>query len=117
MGQISLHDLFLVHGSKPNFSGRPRRGMTMRFFPTTSTFERSATSPKVPLLLMRGRDRTAQQLRHRESLGAASEGKLRRWPDPSGKRWREGEALKRQAQTLLLLLSVHHQKHGGRGCN
>lgn len=76
-GQISLHDLFLVHGSKPNFSGRPRRGMTMRFFPTTSTFERSATSPKVPLLLMRGRDRseenTASEQLNNFAIGNPSE--------------------------------------------
>jgi len=39
-GQISLHDVFLVHGSEPNTSPNPRRGMTMRFMPTTSVFDR-----------------------------------------------------------------------------
>ena len=38
-GQISLHDVFLVHGSEPNRSSRSRRGMTMRFMPTTSVFD------------------------------------------------------------------------------
>ena len=38
-GQISLHDVFLVHGSEPNTSPNPRRGMTMRFMPTTSVFD------------------------------------------------------------------------------
>ncbi len=38
-GQISLHDVFLAHGSEPNTSGNPRRGMTMRFMPTTSVFD------------------------------------------------------------------------------
>lgn len=59
-GQISLHDIFMVHGSKPNTSNRPRRGMTMRFFPTTSTFERQEKNAMRfhPLLLMRGVDRS-----------------------------------------------------------
>ena len=39
-GQISLHDVFLVHGSEPNTSDKSRRGMTMRFMPTTSLFDR-----------------------------------------------------------------------------
>ena len=39
-GQISLHDIFLVHGSEPNVSDRPRRGLTLRYFPTTSLYDR-----------------------------------------------------------------------------
>ena len=39
-GQISLHDVFLMHGSAGNPSGKPRRGMTLRFMPTTSVFDR-----------------------------------------------------------------------------
>ena len=34
-GQISLHDVYLLHGSQANRSPRPRRGMTLRFMPTT----------------------------------------------------------------------------------
>jgi ectoine hydroxylase-related dioxygenase (phytanoyl-CoA dioxygenase family) len=39
-GQMSLHDVYLVHGSNANTSEHPRRGMTMRFMPTTSVFDR-----------------------------------------------------------------------------
>jgi ectoine hydroxylase-related dioxygenase (phytanoyl-CoA dioxygenase family) len=40
-GQVSLHDVFLLHGSEANASDRPRRGMTLRFMPTTSVFDRT----------------------------------------------------------------------------
>ena len=80
-GQISLHDVYLVHGSEPNQSALPRRGMTLRFMPTTSHYDRSiehqqyadaiksakpqgAISVKQvrqrPLYLMRGVDRCGQ---------------------------------------------------------
>jgi ectoine hydroxylase-related dioxygenase (phytanoyl-CoA dioxygenase family) len=39
-GQMSLHDVFLVHGSEPNMSAKPRRGLTLRFMPTSSVFDR-----------------------------------------------------------------------------
>jgi ectoine hydroxylase-related dioxygenase (phytanoyl-CoA dioxygenase family) len=39
-GQVSLHDVFLLHGSEANTSPNPRRGMTLRFMPTTSHFDR-----------------------------------------------------------------------------
>jgi ectoine hydroxylase-related dioxygenase (phytanoyl-CoA dioxygenase family) len=39
-GQISLHDVFLLHGSEANESANSRRGMTLRFMPTTSVFDR-----------------------------------------------------------------------------
>ena len=39
-GQISLHDVYLVHGSEANRSAKPRRGMTLRFMPTSSVFDR-----------------------------------------------------------------------------
>ena len=39
-GQMSLHDVYLLHGSEPNNSPSPRRGMTLRFMPTTSVFDR-----------------------------------------------------------------------------
>ncbi|MDE0008584.1 MAG: phytanoyl-CoA dioxygenase family protein, partial [Gammaproteobacteria bacterium] len=39
-GQVSLHDIFLVHGSEPNHSEHPRRGMTLRYMPTTSVYRR-----------------------------------------------------------------------------
>ncbi len=39
-GQMSLHDVFLFHGSEANRSAQPRRGMTLRYMPTTSVFNR-----------------------------------------------------------------------------
>ncbi len=39
-GQISLHDVFMLHGSEANVSPNPRRGMTLRFMPTSSVFDR-----------------------------------------------------------------------------
>ena len=38
-GQISLHDVYMVHGSDENKSPNSRRAMTMRFMPTTSIFD------------------------------------------------------------------------------
>ena len=66
-GQISLHDVFLCHGSEPNRSTGSRRGMTMRFMPTSSVYDRTlphhrggAASrlhmSKRTLYLMRGTD-------------------------------------------------------------
>ena len=68
-GQISLHDVYLLHGSEPNTSARPRRGMTMRFMPTTSVFDRDLAREKAQRLkivdhssrqvfLLRGVDRS-----------------------------------------------------------
>ena len=39
-GQISLHDVYLAHGSEINTSSKPRRGMTLRLMPTTSLYDR-----------------------------------------------------------------------------
>jgi len=66
-GQFSLHDVYLLHGSEPNLSGGPRRGMTMRFMPTTSVFDREMARRKSEqmkitdhsarsVFLMRGQD-------------------------------------------------------------
>ena len=38
-GQISLHDVYMVHGSEENKSSKSRRAMTMRFMPTSSVFD------------------------------------------------------------------------------
>ena len=67
LGQISLHDVYLVHGSEANHSAHSRRGMTLRFMPTSSVYDRelareiSASKTFVDqsertLYLMRGRD-------------------------------------------------------------
>ena len=70
-GQMSLHDVFMVHGSEANVSAHPRRGMTLRFMPTTSVFDReladdlyrrigTADHSRRTLFLMRGRDRSGR---------------------------------------------------------
>ena len=38
-GQVSIHDVFMVHGSRPNASSKSRRGIAFRFMPTTSHFD------------------------------------------------------------------------------
>ena len=38
-GQISLHDVYMIHGSKENTSSNSRRAMTMRFMPLSSKFD------------------------------------------------------------------------------
>lgn len=70
-GQISLHDVYLAHGSEPNRSQSPRRGMTMRIMPTTSVYDRALANEMHgeretvnqahnPLLLLRGVDRSGR---------------------------------------------------------
>ncbi len=39
-GQASLHDVYMIHGSAANRSGKQRRGITFRYMPTTSHFDR-----------------------------------------------------------------------------
>lgn len=75
-GQVSLHDVYLAHGSEPNLSAQSRRGMTMRFMPTSAHYDRdiekqqNKQSPypwateaelkrvqQLPIFLMRGIDR------------------------------------------------------------
>jgi len=59
-GQISLHDVYLMHGSEANHSDQPRRGMTLRYMPTTSVYRRDMGKSPVddmrPVFLMRGQD-------------------------------------------------------------
>jgi Phytanoyl-CoA dioxygenase (PhyH) len=70
-GQISLHDVYLLHGSEGNASPKSRRGMTMRFMPTTSVFDRDIAREKArnvttvdhsirPIWLLRGSDRSGR---------------------------------------------------------
>ena len=39
-GQISLHDIFMVHGSKPNRSAKRRAGFVLRLMPAASLWDR-----------------------------------------------------------------------------
>jgi len=52
-GQMSLHDIYLVHGSAPNTSGRRRAGLALRYMPATSLFDRDFRSPRVEDALVR----------------------------------------------------------------
>ena len=47
-GQISLHDVYLIHGSKENKSPNSRRAMTMRFMPLTSKFDHNFSFDSKP---------------------------------------------------------------------
>ena len=70
-GQMSLHDVFIVHGSAANTSGKSRRGMTLRLMPTTSVYDRQIAREQHEkigivdhsvrtLFLMRGNDASGQ---------------------------------------------------------
>jgi len=69
-GQISLHDVYLFHGSEPNRSDNSRRGMTLRYMPTTSVYRHDQSKNSLgtgrldlsqrTLYLMRGVDRTGR---------------------------------------------------------
>lgn len=39
-GELSVHDVFLVHGSRPNRSVRRRAGFAIRYMPATSHYDR-----------------------------------------------------------------------------
>ncbi|MDG2481326.1 MAG: phytanoyl-CoA dioxygenase family protein [Alphaproteobacteria bacterium] len=67
-GQVSLHDVYMVHGSEPNRSEHSRRALTMRFMPSTSLYDRDVEAEhfkdlhgRAPtsrsIFLMRGEDR------------------------------------------------------------
>ena len=67
-GQFSLHDVFLVHGSRANRSARRRAGFVIRYMPATSLFDRSTVRAQSqagvafdlsrrPIWLVRGQDR------------------------------------------------------------
>jgi len=67
-GCISLHDVYLYHGSEANHSDQSRRGMTLRYMPTTSVYQHEETTrfqregrllmSQRTIYLMRGVDRS-----------------------------------------------------------
>jgi ectoine hydroxylase-related dioxygenase (phytanoyl-CoA dioxygenase family) len=69
-GQMSLHDVRLIHGSLANNSGHRRAALIMRYMPATSHYDRSLVSARrdnspfnilhQPLWLMRGVDRSGK---------------------------------------------------------
>ena len=66
-GQISLHDVYLVHGSPANRSDQRRAGLAIRYMPATSYFDREipamdqiADFSKRPIWRLRGSDRSGR---------------------------------------------------------
>jgi ectoine hydroxylase-related dioxygenase (phytanoyl-CoA dioxygenase family) len=70
-GEMSMHDVFLIHGSNPNRSPRRRAGVAIRYMPATSYFDRGLMAPGAqsgytvdfstrPIWLLRGDDRSGR---------------------------------------------------------
>lgn len=71
-GQMSLHDVYLIHGSHANSSPLRRAGLALRYMPATSYFDRALLQPgaststylvdfsRRPIWLVRGVDRTGK---------------------------------------------------------
>lgn len=69
-GQMSLHDVRLIHGSAANTSGQRRAALIMRYMPATSHYDRSLVTQRrdntpfnifhQPLWLVRGVDRSGR---------------------------------------------------------
>lgn len=70
-GQMSLHDVYMIHGSNPNRSTRRRAGLAIRYMPATSLFVRDSQSDgkgsgyavyfsNRPIWLLRGEDQTGK---------------------------------------------------------
>ena len=67
-GEISFHDVFLVHGSEANHSPNPRSAFAMRYMPATTLYDRSVPDyvtnngmvmhwAERPIYLVRGQNR------------------------------------------------------------
>jgi len=70
-GEMSLHDIYMIHGAKANRSTRRRTGVALRYMPATSVFERDLRPAdgktgltldfaNRPLWLVKGRDRSGR---------------------------------------------------------
>ena len=70
-GEMSMHDIYMIHGAKANTSQQRRTGVALRFMPGTSLFDRNlkpsdgktgvnVSFAKRPLWLLRGVDKTGQ---------------------------------------------------------
>jgi len=67
-GQMSVHDVYLIHGSRPNRSPKRRAGFAIRYMPSTSLYDRTLSftggaaairqnMALRPIYLVRGADR------------------------------------------------------------
>ena len=70
-GEMSLHDVYMIHGARANTSGKRRTGAALRYMPSTSVFERElrpvdgksgvpVNFARRPLWLVKGRDRSGR---------------------------------------------------------
>ena len=70
-GEMSLHDVYMIHGAQANRSTRRRTGVALRYMPSTSVFERQLRPvdgksgvpvdfARRPLWLVRGVDRSGR---------------------------------------------------------
>lgn len=70
-GQMSLHDVYMIHGSAANRSSRRRAGLAIRYMPATSLLDRGILEPgdgsgvmvdfsRRPIWLVRGEDKTGR---------------------------------------------------------
>jgi ectoine hydroxylase-related dioxygenase (phytanoyl-CoA dioxygenase family) len=70
-GQMSMHDVYMIHGAAANRSAQRRTGVALRYMPGSSVFERDldpvagrsgvpTAFAQRPLWLLRGRDRTGR---------------------------------------------------------
>ncbi len=80
-GQMSLHDVYMIHGAKANTSTQRRTGVALRYMPSTSVFERelrpadgktgvAVNFAQRPLWLLQGVDRSGRndfKVGHRHS--------------------------------------------------
>src|SRR5437868_4434677 len=68
-GEMSLHDVYMIHGARPNTSTRRRTGVALRYMPATSLFDRklrpsdgktgvAVNFGQRPLWLLKGVDRS-----------------------------------------------------------
>jgi hypothetical protein len=82
-GEMSLHDVYMIHGARANTSGKRRTGAALRYMPSTSVFERDlrpvdgksgvpVNFARRPLWLVKGVDRSGRNdfdLGHTEVRG------------------------------------------------
>ena len=70
-GEMSLHDVYMIHGANANRSARRRTGVALRYMPSTSVFERALKPAEGrsgvpvdfanrPLWLVKGTDRSGR---------------------------------------------------------
>ena len=75
-GQISLHDVYLVHGSEANNSSKSRRAITMRFMPTTSFFDHQMVKEKNMFSKLNASKYSDRKIYHMRGVDVSGKNKL-----------------------------------------